>query len=1199
MKLKVTCFIALFLMVSVNILNTDTLSFTASLGDEETPKEAIVSLNNANIPGFQEGSIYTNTTLSSGYGYICAILDNGSVSCWGQNSYGQLGDGTGGDGTNYHRNTPAQTSSLGTNRTAVAISSGSAHTCAILDDGTVSCWGWNYFGQLGDGTAGDVDTYKQNTPSQTSSLGANRTAVAISSGSQHTCAILDDGTVSCWGSNSAGSLGDGTDTDRYAPTQTSSLGTGRTAVAISSGPYHTCAILDDGTVSCWGYNSAGGLGDGTYTDRYAPTQTLSLGTGRTAVAISSGTVHTCAILDDGTVSCWGGNGNGQLGDGTGGDHTDTYNRYTPTQTSSLGTGRTAVAISSGYVHTCAVLDNGSVSCWGQNSAGQLGDGTGVYGTQLIRNTPTQTSSLGTGRTAVAISSRNYHTCTILDDGTVSCWGNNDKGQLGDGTTTYRYTPTQTLSLGTNRTAAVSERDFDNDGLLNIFDPTWEQSDTDGDGIENSQDSCPEWFGEDCASPEEWFLASPTLASAGYRSMDYSPDGTMLASSTGNSIALNEGMVVKVWNTSTGELIHSIPCDCSNSYSLVFSPDNSILAISQKVSDDSTYGNNRVTIWDTTSWNLLTTFGNETDTITDLSFSPDGTMLAYSSDAGMVNIWDTSNWSFIHSMATLSYQCVIDFSQNGDFLAIASSNEVIIYNVNNWSVETSIVEFGTIEDSLTDNLNGTSNIVVNLEFAPNGIWLITASNDGNIRVWSIDDWNLIGNFPVHYLPIMDMVVSPDSSTVVSVSVYSPNPSVIVLDLNSGVKQSYSFPCGEIWSIAYSPNGKQLAWADVSNGCETEGFYIYFLEGDSDADGILESKDICPNTDPNAEANSQGCASNQVDSDDDGVYDYQDQCAGTPDGSTVNNIGCSMTQIDSDADGISDATDQCSNTPNGEIVGLNGCSSSQTDSDNDGVFDSKDNCPSTPSSTAVDSTGCAQNDVVDLDSDRDGVRDSADSCPNTSTGVVVDSTGCETSGDVKVSEDKVQSGELDEFFYGFCGLIFVLGVLGLLISVSKSFISNDEVFVDDEDDENYEIITLPNELQNVMAELEQQKRYSEQEMTRLRQQQRDQQSSASQITSMQQEMMVLKQRVADSEQVKSLLQSKIENVKLQKDDSIKMQDSVIGGDMITSGSTKIENQTNVTGFDADTLTKLLDRERANATETAKMAEELELLKKERRE
>ncbi|MDB3870679.1 hypothetical protein N9318_00005, partial [Euryarchaeota archaeon] len=369
-------------------------------------------------------------SIASGQGHTCVILDDGSVSCWGYNFYGQLGDGT----TNY-RITPAQTASLGSGRTAVALSAGLWHTCAILDDGSVSCWGKNFRGQIGDGT-----NSHRYTPTQTASFGTGMTAVAISSGAEHTCAILNDGSVSCWGYNQWGQLGLGHPNDLNIPNQVN-LSTGRTATALGTGWGHTCAVLDDGSVSCWGDNDKGQLGDGTTNDRWTPTQTASLGTGRAAVAISSGlSEHTCAILDDGSVSCWGSNQVGQLGDGT------NTNRNSPTQTSSLGSGRTADAITTGGSTTCVILDNGSVSCWG----GYVGDGTSADA-----NTPTQTASLGSGRAAVAISAGQYHTCVILDNESVSCWGSNNYGELGDGTTNTAFSPTQTSSLGTGRTALVN------------------------------------------------------------------------------------------------------------------------------------------------------------------------------------------------------------------------------------------------------------------------------------------------------------------------------------------------------------------------------------------------------------------------------------------------------------------------------------------------------------------------------------------------------------------------------------------------------------------------------------------------------------------------------------------------------------------------------------------------------------------------
>ena len=248
----------------------------------------------------------------------------------------------------------------------------------------------------------------------------------VSAGFQHTCAILDNGDLKCWGYDDNGQLGDGTNTDTNAPSSTAiDLGTGRTAVAVSAGQRHTCAILDNGDLKCWGYDYYGQLGDGgqlwtssnpTNTDTNAPSSTaIDLGTGRTAVSVSAGTYHTCAILDNGELKCWGSDGSGQLGDG--GTNTNTN---APSSTAiDLGTGRTAVAVSAGDIHTCAILDNGDLKCWGYDQYGQLGDG----GTNTNTNAPSSTAiDLGTGRTAVAVSAGHYHTCAILDNGDLKCWG---------------------------------------------------------------------------------------------------------------------------------------------------------------------------------------------------------------------------------------------------------------------------------------------------------------------------------------------------------------------------------------------------------------------------------------------------------------------------------------------------------------------------------------------------------------------------------------------------------------------------------------------------------------------------------------------------------------------------------------------------------------------------------------------------------
>ena len=363
---------------------------------------------------------YANDKVSNGGHHTCAIVDNGSLYCWGLGANGQLGHGA------YTSLSVPSTMpvDLGAGRTAVAVAAGERHTCAILDNGSVKCWGWDNEGQLGDGGTSHTQYTKTNSPSNPIDLGTNRTAVAISAGYQHTCAVLDNGELKCWGSDDEGALGDGWGTtDLASPSSTAiNLGTGRTAVAVSAGYRNTCAILDNGSLKCWGQWRTTGHDAGNWVVT-APGDAVNLGTGRTAVSVSAGRHHACAILDNGEVKCWGGNFHGALGDGS------TTATYAPNSTAiDLGTSRTAVAISSGEMFTCAILDNGESKCWGLNTYGQLGDGssTSIYA-------PNSTAiNLGTGRTAVAVSAGDTHTCAILDSGEMKCWGLDNNGELGDG-----------------------------------------------------------------------------------------------------------------------------------------------------------------------------------------------------------------------------------------------------------------------------------------------------------------------------------------------------------------------------------------------------------------------------------------------------------------------------------------------------------------------------------------------------------------------------------------------------------------------------------------------------------------------------------------------------------------------------------------------------------------------------------------------
>jgi alpha-tubulin suppressor-like RCC1 family protein len=287
--------------------------------------------------------------VAAGFDQTCALLVGGGVECWGGNVEGELGDGT-----RTERDEPVAVSGLTSG--VKAIAAGGNHTCALVGGGGVECWGYNAFGQLGDGT-----TTERLTPVAVTYLASG--VQAISAGLHHTCALLSGGGVKCWGSNDAGQIGDGSPFEPHTPVFVSGLASG--VKAISAGDYHTCALLSSGEVECWGSNLFGQLGDGTRKDRRTPVAVYGLGSG--VQAIAAGGLHTCALLSSGGVKCWGSNHYGQLGDGTRKD------RRTPVAVSGLGSGVQAIA--AGGDHTCALLSGGGFKCWGWNLYGQLGNGT--------------------------------------------------------------------------------------------------------------------------------------------------------------------------------------------------------------------------------------------------------------------------------------------------------------------------------------------------------------------------------------------------------------------------------------------------------------------------------------------------------------------------------------------------------------------------------------------------------------------------------------------------------------------------------------------------------------------------------------------------------------------------------------------------------------------------------------------------------
>jgi alpha-tubulin suppressor-like RCC1 family protein len=386
---------------------------------------------------YEEGDLGGLQSISSGYHHTCVLLDNTYVRCWGYNVQGQLGYGnTTHIGDNEHPYTAGNVNLVGN---AVQVVTGGYHTCALLDSGFVRCWGLNNHGQLGYGTTDNVGDGEPVSSYGYVNLGGRATKLAA--GTHHTCAVLTTGKVRCWGYNGHGQLGYGhTNTigDTEAVWTASDVGVGALAKDVVAGGYHTCALLTTGKVRCWGYNGHGELGYGNTTqigDNEFPSTVGEVDVGGLVKQLSAGHFHTCALLETGTVRCWGYNGYGQLGYG---NNFTVGDNETPASVGDVNTGGTVLQIVAsktyddrwGAAHTCALLSTGGVKCWGHNYEGQLGYGH----TTGLSQPSASTVELG-GASAYALSAGGHHTCALLNTGKARCWGYNAHGQLGYGHTT--------------------------------------------------------------------------------------------------------------------------------------------------------------------------------------------------------------------------------------------------------------------------------------------------------------------------------------------------------------------------------------------------------------------------------------------------------------------------------------------------------------------------------------------------------------------------------------------------------------------------------------------------------------------------------------------------------------------------------------------------------------------------------------------
>ncbi len=366
------------------------------------------------IPAAVSGLSDLLTDIDGGDSHTCGASASGVLICWGTNEVGQLGNG--GDALD---ETPVQVDGLAAG--TLDLSNGTLHSCAVTDSGGVRCWGNNRYGQLGDGTT----TFRL-SPVAVSNVEPGATVVAA--GSFHTCAIDGSTGLKCWGDNTFGQIGDGTKAQRNAATQV--VGLPFNVVDVVAGERHTCALRPNGNVKCWGSNGGGRLGDGTTDPSGTPVLVVNMPPG--TIKLAAGQSHTCALFGGGSIRCWGNNSDGQLGDGS------TSNRSTPVLV--VGLPGPAVDLTAGVSHTCAAISDGRAYCWGGNPSGQLGDGT--FTKRLL---PTKVVGLGSDQ-VVKIEAGGFHTCALLDNGSVRCWGDNWKGQLGDGSTNFRPVPGMVTGL---------------------------------------------------------------------------------------------------------------------------------------------------------------------------------------------------------------------------------------------------------------------------------------------------------------------------------------------------------------------------------------------------------------------------------------------------------------------------------------------------------------------------------------------------------------------------------------------------------------------------------------------------------------------------------------------------------------------------------------------------------------------------------
>ncbi len=426
-------------LVGIIIILFGACTFEIEPGDSQWQGPDQVGVNTSTVTTPQTGEqpkvvvppIWTEEVLEpavsivAGANHACALSANGDVSCWGKNDVGQLGYGhmeTIGD------DEPAASHGIvDVGDLVISLAAGQEHTCAILEKGSIRCWGFGGDLALGNGNGKYYTVGDDEHPGEMGDaiIYSNSPFAQVVAGDHHSCMRTEAGSIKCWGNSPQGALGYG-----FATQTGGWLGNvpiGGDASFLVAGAEHTCAVVDGGMVRCWGEGGNGALGHGgteDIGDNEQPTDLAALWLGEAVTQLAAGYYHTCALTASGAVRCWGEANQGALGYG---NKQDIHNAETA---GVVNVGGVTVQIAAGGSHTCALMLSGSVRCWGDGSWGALGYGnTNNVGDNEV---PAAAGDIELSDAAIQIVAGDDFTCALLATGAVQCWGSGLDGRLGQG-----------------------------------------------------------------------------------------------------------------------------------------------------------------------------------------------------------------------------------------------------------------------------------------------------------------------------------------------------------------------------------------------------------------------------------------------------------------------------------------------------------------------------------------------------------------------------------------------------------------------------------------------------------------------------------------------------------------------------------------------------------------------------------------------